>query len=91
MLTKVAGLEQGTEKNPATIFSLSPGIIDTGMQELIRQQDETNFPERNTFYKLYEEGRLSSPADIANIILRTIFSKEITSGSVLTMEQMKDI
>ena len=91
MLTKVAGLEQGTEKNPATIFSLSPGIIDTGMQELIRQQDETNFPERNTFNRLFEEGRLSSPADIANVILRTIFSKEITIGSVLTIEQLKEL
>lgn len=90
MLTKVAGLEQKDEKHPACIFALAPGIIDTGMQELIRNTDETLFPERNTFLNLHREGNLSNPADVAKIICATIFSTKILSGSVLTIDHLKE-
>ena len=91
MLTQVAGLEQNAELNPVKIFALTPGIIETGMQELIRTTDESLFPERDKFIRLYEEGKLSNPDDIAHIILQTIFNYDIVTGSVVTIEQLKEI
>ncbi len=91
MLTKTAGLEQSTEKNPATIFALAPGIIDTNMQQLIRNTDENLFPDRNIFIQLHEEGQLSKVDDVARIILDVIFSPAIETGSVLTIDQLKEI
>lgn len=91
MMTQVAGLEQSTEPCPVKIFALTPGIIETGMQELIRTTDESLFPERDKFIRLYEEGKLSDPDDIAQIILRTLFYDDIVSGSVVTIEQLKEI
>jgi len=91
MLTQVAGLEQTAVLNPAKIFALSPGIIETGMQELIRTTDESLFPERDKFIRLYEEGKLSNPEDIAQIIVNTIFNANIVSGSVVTINQLKEI
>ncbi|MEI6059698.1 MAG: SDR family NAD(P)-dependent oxidoreductase [Bacteroidota bacterium] len=90
MMTKVVGLEQSTEPNPVTIFALAPGIIETGMQESIRQLDKTMFPGRDSFISLYEEGRLSKPGDVAQIILGAIFSAGIQTGSVMTIEQLEE-
>jgi benzil reductase ((S)-benzoin forming) len=91
MLTKAAGLEQNAEQHPATIFSLAPGIIETGMQKLIRNTDEGLFPDRNMFIQLYEEGKLAKVDDVAQIIMHSIFSPAIETGSVLTIEQLKEI
>lgn len=91
MVTKVAGLEQITEKFPATIFALAPGIIETGMQELIRSTDEILFPERKKFISLYEDGKLAKPDEVAQVIIRTIFSPSIITGSVLSIDQLKEI
>jgi len=91
MFTQVAGLEQNAEIQPTKVFALAPGIIETGMQELIRTTDESLFPERDKFIRLYEEGKLSNPDDIAYIILNTIFNYDIVTGSVVTIDQLKAI
>jgi benzil reductase ((S)-benzoin forming) len=91
MLTITAGLEQNAEQHPATIFALAPGIIETGMQELIRNTAENLFPDRNVFIQLYEEGKLAKVEDVAQIILHSLFSPAIETGSVLTIEQLKEI
>jgi benzil reductase ((S)-benzoin forming) len=91
MFTKVAGLEQKSEQFPAIVFALAPGIIETGMQELIRNTDESLFPEKNSFIKLFQEGKLAKPQDVAQIITRALFSTQIETGSVLTIDQLKEI
>jgi benzil reductase ((S)-benzoin forming) len=91
MLTQVAGLEQSAELHPVKVFALTPGIIETGMQELIRTTDENLFPERDKFIRLYEEGKLSNPDDIAQVILNTIFNDDILTGSIVTIDQLKEI
>jgi benzil reductase ((S)-benzoin forming) len=91
MLTQVAGLEQNAEKQSVKVFALAPGIIETGMQELIRTTDESLFPERDKFIRLYEEGKLSNPDDIAQVIISTIFNDDIVTGSIVTIEQLKEI
>lgn len=91
MFTQVAGLEQNAEVQSTKVFALAPGIIETGMQELIRTTDESLFPERDKFIRLYEEGKLSNPDDIAYIIQNTIFNYDIVTGSVVTIDQLKAI
>jgi benzil reductase ((S)-benzoin forming) len=91
MLTKVAGLEQNTEQYPVTIFALAPGIIETGMQESIRETDLALFPDRDKFISLHEEGKLAKPEDVAHIIISTIFNNSLVTGSVVTIDQLKEI
>lgn len=91
MLSKVAGLEQTDEANPVTIFALAPGIIETGMQESIRETDVALFPDRDKFISLHEEGKLAKPDDVAGIITRTIFNNSLVTGSVVTIDQLREI
>jgi len=45
--------------------SLAPGVIDTGMQAEIRATPEANFPMKERFVQLKQEGALAAPADCA--------------------------
>ena len=45
--------------------SLAPGVIDTGMQAEIRATPEANFPMKERFVQMKQEGALASPADCA--------------------------
>ncbi len=91
MFTKVAGLEQTTEQQPVIIFALAPGIIETGMQESIRETDLALFPDRDKFISLHEEGKLAKPDDVAQIIISTLFNNSLVTGTVVTIDQLKEI
>jgi len=47
------------------VGSMRPGVVDTPMQALIRQQTEADFPLVEQFRKLKQEGGLEEPAVIA--------------------------
>jgi benzil reductase ((S)-benzoin forming) len=45
--------------------SLAPGVIDTGMQAEIRATPESNFPMKERFVQMKQEGALAAPEDCA--------------------------
>ncbi|MEO8935707.1 MAG: SDR family NAD(P)-dependent oxidoreductase [Burkholderiaceae bacterium] len=49
----------------AKASSLAPGVIDTGMQVVMRGQDASTFPEGIRFQAMKEEGKLVSAQDVA--------------------------
>ncbi|TGV06674.1 SDR family NAD(P)-dependent oxidoreductase [Alcaligenaceae bacterium 429] len=50
--------------------SLAPGVIDSPMQSVIRQQKVSDFPDLQRFLNLHAEQQLSSPEETAAHILR---------------------
>ena len=57
--------DAGRAVRKAKAVSLAPGVIDTGMQVVMRGQDATVFPEGQHFQAMKDDGRLSSPAAVA--------------------------
>ncbi|MBK1734575.1 short-chain dehydrogenase [Halorhodospira abdelmalekii] len=51
------------------VGSVRPGVVDTPMQELIRQQTSEQFPEVERFIKLKERGQLHAPEKAADFVL----------------------
>ena len=66
MFTLVAAEENKSDN--FHFFSLAPGIVDTGMQDEIRSSNDSDFPELQKFKEFKEEGKLSSPAEVAKKI-----------------------
>lgn len=62
------------------VASIAPGVVDTGMQELIRGAD---FPGRERFQALKDEGQLSSPEGAARQIL-TLLNRADFGDKVIT-------
>ena len=58
-----------SENEQHRFFNINPGVLDTGMQESIRESD---FPDAEKFKELQKEGQLKSPFDVAKEILETI-------------------
>ncbi|WP_425637807.1 SDR family NAD(P)-dependent oxidoreductase [Algoriphagus yeomjeoni] len=66
MFTMVAAKEN--RNSHFRFFSVAPGIVDTQMQEEIRQADELDFPQIDRFKSYKENGDLSSPELVASKI-----------------------
>lgn len=65
MLARVVDTEQQLKRNEFKIFSVSPGVIDTPMQDTIRSTDETRFSNKQKFVNLKKENLLKDPDKIA--------------------------
>jgi benzil reductase ((S)-benzoin forming) len=90
MFTQAVGLEQSFAVNPTKIISFAPGIVETAMQSEIRETDQKAFRDLEKFVKLHEEGKLSSPEYVANIIVKALFDDTVAQGSVTDIWHLKN-
>lgn len=66
MLYKVLSSELTPEG--IAVGSARPGVVDTPMQDLIRDQSEHNLPDVSRFKVMKEQGSLVSPEDVAKFL-----------------------
>jgi len=67
MVTEVVGLEgQGSGLRA---YAVSPGVVDTGMQGLIRSTPQSSFPDVGRFQQLADEDAFATPDWVARWIL----------------------
>jgi benzil reductase ((S)-benzoin forming) len=76
-----AGAEQ-KERGGIRVSAIAPGVVATGMQRLIRDTSERDFPAVGRFRQLHEQGKLADAADAASRIWEVIESG-LESGSVI--------
>jgi len=76
-------LEQAISEQPARIAALYPGVVDTGMQDEIRQSDPLQFTQRSRFEALKNDGDLSSAEEVAQKILRCLAADDFGTEIVL--------
>jgi benzil reductase ((S)-benzoin forming) len=57
------------------IYSIAPGVIDTSMQEQIRQSDKHSFSNLARFTEFKESNQLESAENVAKKIITFIFSE----------------
>lgn len=65
MLMKCIVEEQKSTAFPIHAFAIAPGVVDTSMQNQIRNTDISDFEFKPKFIALYEEGKLYRPEDVA--------------------------
>ncbi len=63
-------------------LAVAPGVVETGMQELIRQQDEATFPAVARFHQIKAEGSANSPAWVADHLL-AVWAGALDPGGVV--------
>jgi benzil reductase ((S)-benzoin forming) len=64
------------------ICSLAPGVIDTGMQAVIRATPEDRFPLRQRFVDMKQEGQLVAPDDCAARMIDYLLSDKFGDKAV---------
>ncbi|MDQ6750250.1 MAG: SDR family NAD(P)-dependent oxidoreductase [Actinomycetota bacterium] len=81
-----AGAEQD-ERGGVRVISITPGTVDTAMQERIRETSERDFPKRSKFVDLHERGELADPDDVARQIWE-LLAQELDNGSVVDLREL---
>ncbi len=77
------GAEQDL-RGGAKVIAVAPGTVDTGMQKLLRETDERDFPRRQKFLDLYQAGELADPDQVAREIW-ALLDREHENGAVLDL------
>lgn len=72
MLTQTAQVESDLDQSGIRFFAVSPGVVDTEMQEKIRNASSGQFSSLEKFIGLKENEQLSSPEDTAKKIMYLI-------------------
>ena len=79
--------EEGANENISAL-AIAPGIVDTGMQEEIRNADESSFPLLQNFKDYHNNGELSKPDDVAEKLLPYCLGKLGTNGDRLDVRNL---
>ena len=81
MLTRVTAAEE--RPHGIRAYALAPGVIETGMQELIRRQEESDFPDVERFREMHVSGHLLDAESPAPAILRLAFGDPLPEAVVV--------
>lgn len=83
MFTRVAAAEHGSNHPvaPFRFFAVSPGTVDTSMQETLREAGAGVLPNHQTYVEWKESGSLVDPADAARAVLALIERDDLENGS----------
>jgi len=76
------------EKNRIQIFSVAPGVIDTKMQDQIRETDVKEFSDVEKFVSLKKNNELASPKETANLLLKIINNRNNFKDVILDLRNL---
>lgn len=89
MFAETLQLELNTEARDIVVRSVAPGVVDTPMQTLIRETNESDFPSVENFRALHENGELTSPQEVAQKLGKVINKPELFSGVCLSLREVE--
>lgn len=72
--------EQKSQPHPFTAINIDPGVIDTSMQERIRQSSASDFPDVERFIQRKEKGQLVPPDQVARSVLKILSRPDLVGG-----------
>lgn len=87
MYSKVIETEQDSNKSKFNIFSVAPGIIDTEMQNQIRNSSKSDFNNIQKFIDYKKDKSLSSPEEVAEKYWFLLQNENKFSDSILDVRQ----
>jgi benzil reductase ((S)-benzoin forming) len=88
MATRVVAMEAQARGLPVEAVSLAPGVIDTGMQGLVRDSSPEDFIDVERFRTLKADGALRSAEDVAADILRLESAGQLRGDAILDLRQL---
>lgn len=88
MFSQVQQSEGGFDNRNLRAFSIAPGIVDTHMQQQIRNTDPKDFPHLEKFIGYKTKGQLTSTEVVAKKILEVVDKPERYNDVLLDVRQL---
>jgi benzil reductase ((S)-benzoin forming) len=73
------------------VVSFDPGIMDTNMQEIIRQSSKSQFKDVDIFKNFYEKNQLKNPKEVASIINKAYVNRWMVKNTYENIGSYKDL
>jgi benzil reductase ((S)-benzoin forming) len=86
---RTAGAEQERRGGRCRVLAVAPGVVETAMQAQIRSTPEEDFPERERFVELHEQGELRAPEAVAPE-LWALLERGLPNGAVVDLRDPAD-
>ena len=77
---RAVALEQEGHTEPIRAISINPGVMDTVMQEEVRNSRPEDFPAVERYARLHREGRLATASSVASQIAEIVASRPESGG-----------
>lgn len=88
MLSQTVQLEQDMRGTGVNIYALSPGVVDTGMQEQIRESDASRFSTVKKFQDYKAKGELASPKEVGRKIVSFLHNTDKYKEVIVSVRDM---
>lgn len=88
MLSLTVQKEQEIRGSGVRVYSLSPGVVDTAMQEHIRESDAAKFSSVEKFIEYKAKGELASPEEVGRKIVSFLDRVEEYNDVIVTVRDM---
>lgn len=90
MFSENVKLEQSfyPKENRIAIFSVAPGVIDTKLQDKIRESSKDDFSELEKFVSLKKNNELASPEETAKLLLQIINNRNNYNNVILDVRNL---
>ncbi|MFT2008414.1 SDR family NAD(P)-dependent oxidoreductase [Pontibacter sp. 13R65] len=88
MLSLTVQKEQEARHAKVKVFSLSPGVVDTAMQEQIRESNATQFSAVEKFRQYKASGELSTPEAVGRKVVKFLNETDKYHDIILSVRDM---
>jgi benzil reductase ((S)-benzoin forming) len=90
MFSQVVKEESRLNNTKLKVLSLSPGVIDTEMQDEIRAADSTNFSNLDRFTAYKTDGNLVDSDSTAKLVLRFLNEDELAENVICSVKELTE-
>ena len=92
MISETIALEQKYKpvENRIKIYSVAPGVIDTKMQDQIREVLTDDFSNVEKFINLKKNNELSSPEETSNLLLKIINNEDQLNDVIIDVRHLSN-
>lgn len=84
-------LEQSITGEGFRILSVAPGVVDTQMQDMLRNSDGNEFSRLNDFVEYKKNGQLADPKYIASKYIEILSNLHILKDDVFSIRDFESI
>lgn len=88
MLSKTLQLEQNKRGTGVKVYALSPGVVDTAMQDNIREANVAQFSTVEKFRDYKASGGLTSPEEVGYKIVKFLYNIDKYDEVILSVRDM---
>lgn len=88
MLSLTCQKEQDILGTGVKVYAISPGVVDTDMQENIRSADNSQFSDLEKFKALKENAQLQTPEEIAGKIVKLVEQQAKMQSVIIRLSEI---